>query len=560
MGEGLLMIMLMSAVLLGACNKIQEHTVPVVTIKPDEDMPPIGGTPLIWGFDDAGANRPPVSDISRQIFQQFGFDLVVHHYQAPDVTYAGNFSRIQDLHDFYTSVNAKWIINLESANWGRQHIDERGYDWYNHSEGRHFWQFPAEILQGIAALPNKPGIMYDEPEHMQNSRNSATISGFEAPFMLSDAKAESLEKAADNFTEETGKIAQQYTDAGLDVYTEHVFPIQYHTFARGGFIPVSKILKEGVSPAFIATSIGACLQYDKPFWLTPDLWHVGNYPGHSVDTYRSSLLLAYHMGAEAIYTENISHDQNNQGKGSLILVNAARDNYSVTPYGEAALWFRKTYAPQNPRHYTYKELKPRVVIIRQEDASWGQSNSGIPDWLFGVKSWGSNATTEAWLHIWHLLSRGQMSEHSISWHNREARKIPYQLLYPLDGVVVFDHHVRMPHIKDAELIFLTGVGVSEPTLNDVIDKVKQGAVCVTLPHLAPAEVRAQTGNNGTLTDGQGKWIVTESFLSLVGSSDIEPFLPTGDYMRYQFGDKEVRFTPVGGNINRIEVNVNQTGN
>jgi len=83
-------------------------------------------------------------------------------------------------------------------------------------------------------------------------------------------------------------------------------------------------------------------------------------------------------------------------------------------------------------------------------------------------------------------------------------------------------------------------------LNDVADKVKHGTVCIALPHLVPAEVRAQTGNNGTLIDGKGKWIVTESFLKLKGSTELEPFLPKGNYIRYRFGDTEVKFSPVEG--------------
>ncbi len=343
----------------------------------------------------------------------------------------------------------------------------------------------------------------------------------------------------------------------LQVYSEHVFPIQYHTFASAGFIPVSKILKENISPAYIACALGAAIQYNKPFWLTPDLWHLGTYPGHSVDTYRSALLLAYHMGAECIYTENLSYDDDQQGKGSLVLLNTQKDGYSVTEYGKVAQWFRRTYAPEHPRNYTYKELKPRVAIIRREDTCWGQSNSFLPDWLFGVKDWKSTPVTEAWFQIWHLLSNGMIDYHGLSWHNRDVSKKSYQLLFPLDGVVVFDETVGMEHLKDVELIFLTGLGISEATLNDVEECVRQGAVCVALTHLAPAEIKRQTGNNGVLVDGRGKWVVSESFLDPNGivKTQVEPFLPKGNYIRYRFGNTEVKFSPSGGNQNKIIVDV-----
>lgn len=520
------------------------------------EMPPITGTPLLWGVDDAGATHDATSAVSKKMIEAFGFDLFVHHYR-PVSSYAGNISNLEKLHDFYTGLKAHWILNLESANFGRSFVDEKGVDWYNHPDGRHYFQFPAEILQAISDLENKPGLMYDEAEHMQNCRNSVTISGFDAPFFLSEERAVSLEQAADNFTAEARQIARRYESYGLQVYSEHVFPIQYHTFAGAGFIPVSKILKENISPAYIACVLGATIQYNKPFWLTPDLWHLGTYPGHSVDTYRSALLLAYHMGAECIYTENLSYDDDQQGNGSLVLLNAKKDGYSVTEYGKVAQWFRRTYAPEHPRNYTYKELKPRVAIIRREDTCWGQSNSFLPDWLFGVKDWKSTPVTEAWFQIWHLLSNGMIDYHGLSWHNRDVSKKSYQLLFPLDGVVVFDETVGMEHLKDVELIFLTGLSISEATLNDVEECVRQGAVCVALTHLAPAEIRRQTGNNGVLVDGRGKWVVSESFLDPNGivKTQVEPFLPKGNYIRYRFGNTEVKFSPSGGNQNKIIVDV-----
>lgn len=520
----------------------------------EEKMPPITGTPLLWGVDDAGATHDATSTVSKKIIEAFGFDLFVHHYK-PVSSYTGNISNLKKLHDFYAGLNVDWILNLESANFGRSFVDEKGVDWYNHPDGRHYFQFPAEVLQAISDLENKPGLMYDEAEHMQNCRNSVTISGFDAPFILTEKKAGSLEHAADNFTEEAQQIAQLHKAYGLQLYSEHVFPIQYHPFARAGFIPVSKILKENTSPAYIACALGAAIQYNKPFWLTPDLWHLGTYPGHSVDTYRSALLLAYHMGAECIYTENLSYDDDQQGKGSLVLLNAKKDDYSVTEYGKAAQWFRRTYAPEHPRNYSYKDLKHRVAIIRQEDACWGQSNSFLPDWLFGVKDWKSTSVTEAWFQIWHLLSNGTIDYHGLSWHNRDVRQKSYQLLFPLDGVVVFDETVRMEHLKDVELIFLTGLSISEATLDDVKQCVRQGAVCVTLIHLAPAEIKARTGNNGILADGRGKWVVSGSFLDPGVKKQVEPFLPKGNYIRYRFGNTEVKFSPVGGNNNKIAVDV-----
>ena len=62
--------------------------------------------------------------------------------------------------------------------------------------------------------------------------------------------------------------------------------------------------------------LGSSIQYDKELWITPDLWGMQDYPSHSVEEYRSSLLLAYHMGADAIYKENLAYDGAGKGKAA----------------------------------------------------------------------------------------------------------------------------------------------------------------------------------------------------------------------------------------------------
>ena len=128
-----------------------------------------------------------------------------------------------------------------------------------------------------------------------------------------------LKEAGSIFTERARNIKMKYQEFGLELYSEHVFPVQFHTLASAGFTPVSKILKENNIPAYIACALGAAIQYDKPFWLSPDLWMVNNYPGHSPEEYKSALVLAYHMGTECIYTENLGYDGSGNGKemGSL---------------------------------------------------------------------------------------------------------------------------------------------------------------------------------------------------------------------------------------------------
>jgi hypothetical protein len=519
------------------------------TVEPEKELPAITGTPLAWGFDNAGYT--PNTELEAEILKDFGFDLVVYHYNPQK---SGNEFALKKLSNFYKEHNTQWILNLESANWRDAFSDDKGRDWYNHADGGHYFMFPDDVLESLSTLSHKPGIMYDEAAHMQNSRNHEV----KKPFFMKEGDVQSLEDASEAFTQKAREIAEKYQDYELEVYSEHVFPVQFHTLADAGFIPVSKVLKENNIPAYMACALGAAIQYDKPFWLTPDLWHINHYPGHTVEEYKSSLLMAYHMGAEGIYTENLGYDgsESGKGKGSLIKVDADGNGYQKTEWGDIASWFRWEYAPENPRNYSYKDLIPKVAIIRQEDACWGQSGSWLEDELFGVEGWNSTPATEAWLEIWNLLSNGQINKNSISWHNDAYSNTPYQVFYPLDGVVVFDEKVGGEHLADVELIFLTGIGISESTLNDVKTGVQQGAVCVSLPNLAPAEIANHTGNNGSVTDGQGKWIVSESFLSDEVKQAVQSFLPEENYIRYRFGDTEVQFRPVDGDNDKIEVRVN----
>jgi hypothetical protein len=181
----------------------------------------------------------------------------------------------------------------------------------------------------------------------------------------------------------------------------------------------------------------------------------------------------------------------------------------------------------------------------------------LPDQLFGIKAWKSNAVTEAWLQIWNLLSNGELDSHSISWNNSNLLGTPYKVFFPLDGVVVFDEKVSGEHLAKVELIFLTGLGISPETLNAVSSRVKQGAVCVALPGLVPNEIRSATGNNGVVTDGAGKWVVTESFLTDLVKKNVQTFLPKENNIRYRFGDTEVQFQPTNNNSNQVSVSVNK---
>lgn len=508
-------------------------------------------TTLRFGVDDAGSplllhEHPQAA----KLFEELGFNLWVMHFM-PCGTDTSNY--IRRINGWCAENNIDWIANLEAANWIASYKDGLGREWYQQPDGRHFFRFPDDVLEELAASKKLLGLMFDEAEHMQNTCNPefaerVGIPGLGHPFMY-DPKGDTLEQAADKFYLAVKAEGQRYRDMGLRLFTEHVFPVLFHPFAKAGYTAAPKILKESFSPVAIACAMGAAIQYNTELWITPDLWGMNGYPSHSPEAYRSALLLAYHLGADCIYTENLAYDHENKGYGSL--VHFTDDGYTVTPHGEMTKWFIHDYVPAHPRSYTFRELKPRVAIIRQPDACWGQDISWLPDTLFGHPDWHSTPTTKAWFSIWHLLTRGVVPKEGLTWHCNVMTEKPQQVFVPLDGVVVYDHLVGKEHLANKEVIFLTGIGISKPTLQAVQECVRTGTTCITLPSLAPEDVIAQTGDNGVIDDGKGRWLVTTDFLAESVREAVAPLLPEPDTIRYRFGKTEVLLKMKDNDPNRI---------
>jgi hypothetical protein len=506
-----------------------------------------------WGFDEYGHDqRLDQRPWAAEAMDAFGFDVWVHHYR-PLESIQGNIDAIREIDAWCGERGMTWLLNVEDANWKAGFVDENGRDWYNRDDGRHYFLFPDEVLPALGACEHLQGLLYDEAAHMQGCGNQMA-EGIDKPWVYDpEARGDALEDAADAFVEAVSELAALHERHGIALYTEHVFPVMYHGFARAGWIAATKVLKENWSPAYLACAMGAALQYDTPLWVTPDLWGLGGYPGHSVEEYRSALLLAYHLGADAIYTESLTFDHENRGLGSL--VHDLGDGYEVTPYGRVTRWFRQAYMPSHPRGYTFRDVRPRVAIVRQEDGCWGQGVSWLPDRLFGHHGWQATTTTEAWLRVWHLLSRGVIPADSLSWHGGSNQGKAHQLFCPLDGVVVYDHHVGAERLRGLEAIFMVGMGVSEETLVAMDEAVQAGAICVTQPHLAPQQVLDGMGEDGILAQGKGRWIVQADPLAPEVRRAMQPILPPADELRYRFGDTRVTIKPIEGDPDRLEVSL-----
>jgi len=543
--------------------------------------PPTDGEkvrPLRFGVDDA--DQPLVAYTRHAkgaaIFRDLGFDCYVCHaiprlsgakgvFSTLEPGSEEGVSRIRDVKKHVREIDAwcagsgiAWLASLEDANYLPSWKDETGRDWYNHPEGRHFFRMPEEILEEMQSSKSLLGCMYDEAEHQQIS-NAFEVGGSRT--FLYDYSGDALVDAADHFVAAARGYADYYRRYGLNLYTEQILPILVHSFARAGWTPGVKVLREHWAPAYLAIAMGSAIQYGTELWVSPDLWWTYGHkekakryavlPGHSPETYHSSMLLAYHLGADCIFSENLAHDCEGKGVGCLVSLEG-ETGYRVTPHGETARAFIKEYVPGHPRRYSLRELKPRVAIIRQPDTCWGQATSWVPDQLFGNKQWKSSPATTAWLSIWELLSNGVISKDGLSWHALASYTgRPYQLFCPLDGVVVFDHHVGEDRLKGIEVFFLTGLGVTAKTLEAVGRCVAAGAVCVALPHLAPERVRKSVRGDRTLNDGRGIWVLTDDFLVPHVRGHIEHVLPAPDTLRYRFGNTTVSFHPANGDPNRL---------
>ncbi len=493
---------------------------------------------VLWGVDNAGGpfnlHELPWAE---KLLDEFQFDLWVQHYWPRKET-AANRAHIRAIDAWCAARDIQWVANLEHANWAQHFIDEHGNDWFRRDDGRHFFLFPDTLLEEFGGAERLLGLMYDEAEHMQMCANM--ISEAHRPFMY-DPAGDILAEAGDAFVEAASEVARRHRRHGVRLYTEHVFPVLFHGFARAGFNAGTKLLKEGWSPVHTACAMGAALQYETPLWLTPDLWGLSDYPGHTVEEYRSALLFAYHMGADCIYTENLAYKGAGENEGACSLICVEGDAYTVTPYGDVAKWFISEYVPAHPRRHTFRDARPRTAIVRQPDTCWGQGGTWYPDTLFGHPDWKPNETTRAWVSLWHLLTRGTVPAESLTWFGPGYKGRPLQFACPVDGVVVYDHHVGYDLLQGLEAILLTGLGVSEGTRDAVARSVREGALCVALPHLLPDGVREKMGEDNTLPEGDGVWIRAADFLDPHVRDAVAPLLPEPGHIRYRFGDGTVEF-------------------
>lgn len=418
------------------------------------------------------------------------------------------------------------------------------------------------------------GVIFDEIEHIRLLNNAS-------PVPLVDSSAfQTLDHAHDATIEGYRRLKSRFDSLGAPVIATHMWPVAHSLAARAGFTVCAKVCKELYSPVSMAIAMGAAKQYGTDLWIDCDLWMWDLIPGHPPEEFRSNLLMAYWLGADLVYVEGCGYNlrpAGNQGIPFSLMTQITPDTYQLTPHGEVLRWFCREYVPANPRKWTFRDVRPDIVIVRFEDTCHGQRyTSDWPDRLYGSEYLRSDRETEAWFGLWNLLTLGATNRDGLSFFKAWVRPSGYQravkndmaascltrpaqsdihrFFVPLNGVVVYDHLVGYDLLKDVPLIFVTGKRVSGETIAAVRRCAREGAVCVLWGPLVVGHGFADWSSGvKVIEEGSGRIVLTDDFGFREVYQQIDNLIGRPDRICYRFGDSEVVLRRVTDNEVRVEV-------
>ncbi|MEN6386890.1 MAG: hypothetical protein ABFD79_17050 [Phycisphaerales bacterium] len=538
--------------------------------------------------------------------------LMDHYYELQSARRDANnkqnsVKKLTDLSAFLQKNNISYIWNLEKANWTETFEYEKGKNFFEPEPGLHYFKAPPEIMEMFKKDSYLQNVCYDEIDHMQLTNNkfiNDEKTG-DIPALVNTTGMDFIQ-AYEAIYKKTKLLSDYYAQYDVKCEAEMVWPVMHHIFAKAGWIISPKLLKESFNPVPIAMALGAAIEYEASgcdIDFNPDLWFCSHYPGHSVDSLKSALIAAHWLGATKIYVENLDyinikktihqpdkakdfdyssaeqgdHHPDAEGiKGSLVSYLDA-NNVKLTKYGEIAKWYSGEYRYSHPREYTWRDARCKIAIVRFPDSCWGQKGTFFGDTLLGAKNLHSNETTEAWFKIWNMLTDNTIPDTGISFHIPQVReavraggvgkdnKWGPRFFCPIPPVLVFDHRIgdEQPEFdfRGAEVIFLTGVNVTPATQHLLQQQVSAGKVCISLPELAPNEVKSKydskSGKAKVVKSGSGKWILTSNFSDAAVKQVIKPYLPPNDEMQYLFKNKSIIFKKIDKDSDEIKVIVTE---
>jgi hypothetical protein len=537
--------------------------------------------PVVMGVCTAGsyhhmrfAKKPWTFDAFWEAVKELGAEQVNFNSLIP-ITHLGDRNS-QAMREKLAALDAaarkhgmRYTIGLEHPNFVSSAEITPGVNEYAHSDGRHFWLLRREWIDPLLDQPTDreglQAIVYDEAEHMQLSNNKYANSkaDFDQPFFV-NTHGMSIETAYERLVEESRRIRVEQYGNRFQLNTEQVWPDLFHIFARAGWTATPKFLKEHFTPVVASVALSAAVQYQdggSRFWVSPDLWGVLGYPGHSPEALRSALLMGYWLGAECVYVENLDYPGRLKGgaaaepgpmhpeaePGGSLLIWEDANTYRLTPYGEVYRWFARDYLPKQSRTVDWRTYRPRVAIIRLPDGGWGQFGdetgsveAASRNRLLGNREMPLDEPASEWLHVWPILTHGVLRAGAISYNNPFVYPEPMDFFVPIDSVGVFDHLVRGSVLDSVRCFIVCGHALSRETFDDICWRVEKGdAVCIISRRLYEPYANARANSNSDRLAGD--WLVVDSFTDPAVGEALQPFLGPSDQARYTFADQIVSF-------------------
>jgi hypothetical protein len=519
------------------------------------------------GVDNSGDKFQADEFFNYPAMEALGIDFISYKYRGPKGTIEEEAAKLKKLLDRAEEKNLKIIFNVESGNWSLDMLSADGHNWVKQPGGLHQFRFPPQVLKSIYQSPAFWGVLYDELEHSQITRNLTITLRNPGVERVSLAETTGMDfKSADEavYTGARSLVGYHRGFGNGKVLTEHAWPVLFHNFARAGMVPAYKQMKENWSNVWAACAMGACLQYNQELWACLDFWNHNTYPGHSAEELKGNLLFAYWCGADKAYIENV---------GSLYSLDE-KQNVKLGERGEVFRTFVKEYIPLNPRPYSFRDFEPQIAIIRFDDTAWGQGKNVFcsvqeggqtvdlywKDWLFGAYDLNTSPESEEWIKAWHTITHGMVKKESLSWNAGNYYKgMPHRSFAPANSPVVFDDSVTKEHLKTVKLAFLCGLFMSKQTLADINELVKKkGLVVVTSARFASKKlVAGYSGGTKEFRDGRGKWIITDDMAGDELKKRVTPFIGNDDEIVYLFkGNRKVtmKISPDGDKLEITKMN------
>jgi hypothetical protein len=531
--------------------------------------------PVRLGVDDSRLSGDAPAAQVRQLFEisrDLGLNHLDIHLRA--ITRAGDQNsllmaqRITQIDETLRQHGMTYTLNVEAPNFSPSAEITPGVNEFDHPGGLHRWDLRMQWLRAVLppAVPSPPafqGLVYDECGHMQLSNNKFSNpprSDFDRPFLV-DTHGMDLETAYDRLVAKCRRIREEHYEGRVPISTEQVWPDLFHIFANAGWTLGPKLLKESLSSVVISIAMGAALQYSDRtrLWASPDLWRFMTCPGHSAESLRSALLMAYWLGLETIYVEGLDRpytavrhpDAVTPGK---LVYEPEGAPYQLTAYGHIVREFAREYVPAHPRPITWRDYRPRVAIVRLPDGGWGQSP---PDpvaeeypsrnRLLGNKDMPLDKAASEWLYIWPILTHNAARPGAITIFNVWTYPERLDFFIPIDSVAVFDHRVEGAVLDSVECFIVCGHALSAGTFQAIQARVRDGATCIIARRLYKQHASWEL---------PGKWLLFDSSVDPRIAQKLEPFLGPPDVARFRFAHHTVEFRK-GAKPDQIEVKVTE---